>query len=115
MSIELPEAQILAGQMEKELCGKTVKSCLLQDIEKLQRIGFVNKDSKAFDMLAGRKVESVVFRGNVIRVKFDRGVNLILAPEYGGIVLYHKSEETIPKKLHLRLDFSDGSALTVRL
>ena len=115
MSIELPEALILAGQLGKELPGKTVRSCLLADVERLQRIGFVNRDLKAFDRLIGRKVESVITRGNVIRVKFDKAMNLILAPEYGGMVLYHASEETVPKKLHLRIDFSDGSALTVRL
>jgi formamidopyrimidine-DNA glycosylase len=115
MSIELPEAKILAEQMDKELRGKRVKSVHLQDYQKLQKLGFVNKDMRAFDRLVNGKVEFVKCRGSVIRVRLDNGSNLILAPEYGGIVLYHASEEAVPDKLHLRLDFSDGSVLTVRL
>lgn len=92
-----------------------MKSFQLQDYERLQRIGFVNKDIKAFDRLVGKRIESIASRGNVIRVKFDLGMNLILAPEYGGTILYHASESTVPKKFHLKLDFSGNTALTVAL
>lgn len=115
MSIELPEARILAEQMNKELRGKRVKSYQLRDIEKLQKIGFVNKDTKAFSQFIHGKIESVTSRGNVIRVKLDNGTNLILSPEYGGKVSYHESEKTIPERLHLRLDFDDDTVLAVRL
>jgi len=115
MSIELPEAQILAEQMSKELLQKQIKLFHLQDYQKLQRIGFINKDIKAFDQLMNRKVESIISRGNVIRIKLDLGLNLILAPEYGGKILYHKSGSTVPNKFHLKLDFSDDTSLTVAL
>jgi formamidopyrimidine-DNA glycosylase len=115
MSIELPEAQILAEQMSKELLHKQIKSFHLQYYQKLQRIGFVNKDVKAFDQLVNRKVESIISRGNVIRVKLDLGLNLILAPEYGGRILYHTSGSTVPNKFHLKLNFSDDTSLTVAL
>jgi formamidopyrimidine-DNA glycosylase len=115
MSIELPEAQILAEQMSKELLHKQIRSFHLQDYQKLQRIGFINKDVKAFDQLLNRKVESIASRGNVIRVKLDLGLNLILGPEYGGRVLYHKSGSTVLDKFHLKLDFSDDTSLTVAL
>lgn len=115
MSIELPEAKILADQMNKELRGKRIKSYQLHDIEKLQRIGFVNRDAKAFNQLIDGKVESVTSRGSVIRVKLDKGTNLILSPEYGGKVSYHESGKTAPERLHLRLDFDDDTVLAVRL
>jgi formamidopyrimidine-DNA glycosylase len=115
MSVELPEAQILAGQMSKELLQKQIKSFHVQDYQKLQRIGFMNKDIKAFDQLMNRKVESIISRGNVIRVKLDLCLNLILAPEYGGSILYHTSRSTVPSKFHLKLDFSDDTSLTVAL
>ena len=115
MSIELPEAKILAEQMQKELQGKRIKTYHLQNYERLQKIGFLNKDIKSFDQLVNGEVQSVISRGNTIRVKLNNGVNLILAPEYGGEIFYHISEVAIPENFHLRVDFSDGTALTVRL
>lgn len=114
MSIELPEAKILADQMNKELKGKRIKGYLLQDCEKLQKIGFINKDNKSFDQLVNREVESVISRGNAIRVKLDEGINMILSPEYGGEIFYHSNEATVSGKFHLKIDFSDKTALTVR-
>ena len=46
MSIELPEALILTEQMNKEVLGKQIKSYELQDYERLQKIGFLNKNIK---------------------------------------------------------------------
>jgi hypothetical protein len=74
MSIELPEAKILAEQMDEELKDKRVKSCLLRDYERLQRIGMMNKDLKSFDKLVDGKIEFVISRGNVIHVKLDNGM-----------------------------------------
>jgi formamidopyrimidine-DNA glycosylase len=115
VSIELPEAQILAEQMNKELRGKQIANCQLQDYQKLQKMGFINKDISAFAWLTGGKVESVVSRGNIIRAKLDNGMNLILAPEYGGRILYHTKESIVPAKFHLKLCFSDNTTLTVAL
>ncbi len=115
MSIELPEAKILAEQMNKALVGKRIKNYRLKDYEKLQRVGFINKDTRAFDQLVNGEVESVISRGNSIRVKLNKGVNLLLSPEYGGEIFYHKSETEIHGKFHLKIDFGDDTALTVRL
>lgn len=114
ISIELPEAKILAEQMGKELLGKGVKDYELHDCEKLQKIGFINKDTKDFDQLIGRKVESVVSRGNTIRMKFDGGMNILLAPEYGGEIFLHARVAEDSEKFHVKLGFSDGTCLTVR-
>jgi formamidopyrimidine-DNA glycosylase len=115
MSIELPEAFILAKQMNRELPGKQIQVAQLCSYEKLQRIGFVNRDVSVFNQLNGGKIESVESRGNVIRVKLDNGMNLLLSPEYGGKIVYHSKKEPIPAKMHLKLLFSDNTALTVKL
>jgi len=115
MSIELPEAKILAEQMNRELKGKCIKNYCLRDYERLQRIGFMNRDIKSFDQLVNRKVESVISRGNAIRLKLEGKLNIILSPEFGGELFYHSHEATPPDKFHLNIDFSDKSALTVRL
>lgn len=115
MSVELPEAKILAEQMNNELHGKRIKSTVLKDYKRLQRIGMMNKDVRSFDQLVNREILSVISRGNVILVKLDRDINLIIAPEYGGNIFYHTTEKTLPKKFHLKVDFNDGTMLTVRL
>ncbi|UCC59031.1 MAG: hypothetical protein JSW14_03810 [Candidatus Bathyarchaeum sp.] len=115
MSIELPEAKILAEQMNKELRGKRFKSWCSKDCERLQRIGMMNKDLSIFNQLVDGKIEFIRSRGNVIHVKLDNGMNLIIGPEYGGEIFFHKDEKTVPNKFHLKVDFSDGTVLTVRL
>jgi formamidopyrimidine-DNA glycosylase len=115
MSVELPEAKILTEQMDREILGKRIKTYQLKDCERLRRIGFINKDIKAFDQLVNGRVESVISRGNAMLVKLKSGINLILNPEYGGEIFIHTSETTIPEKFHLRVDFADDTALTVRL
>jgi formamidopyrimidine-DNA glycosylase len=114
MSIELPEAKILAEQMNKELRNKRIRSYRLRDCERLQKTEFINKDTKAFDQLVNREVESVTSRGNAILVKLDSKMDIILAPEYGGEIFYHSCETAVPQKYHLRIDFSDKTVLTVR-
>ena len=114
MSVELPEAKILAEQMNQELKGKRVKSFLVKDCERLQRIGMMDKNLTSFNQLVDAKIESVSSRGNVVRVKFDNGANLILGPEYGGEIFYNTDAANVPR-FHLRIDFIDGTLLTVRL
>lgn len=115
MSIELPEAQIIANQMSKELRGKTVESYALANYEKLQKATFINKRIEDFKELVGGKIDIVVSRGTVIRSDLDNDRNLLLAPEYGGIIRYWTDRNAAPKLTHLKLGFSDGTLLTVQL
>ncbi|UCD45837.1 MAG: hypothetical protein JSV27_04950 [Candidatus Bathyarchaeota archaeon] len=115
MSVELPEACILAEQMNTELPGKKVQTIQIRDYERMQRIGFMNKDLNGYDRLVGGTVKSITSRGNTVLTRLDNGMNLLIAPEYGGKVLYHEDGGSATAKYHLRLDFVDGTALTVRL
>jgi len=111
----MPEARILARQMRAAIVGKTVAGFELRGCESLQRLGFVNRDPEAFGRLAGETVQAVVSRGNTMLVKLTGDQNLILSPEYGGEIFLHENARSFSGKYHLRLDFADGSALTVRL
>ena len=115
MSVELPEANILSQQMNIEFKGKEISGCHLLDYQRLQRIGFVNKNVSDFNRLLGARIKFVVSRGNVIRVGLNEGMNLILAPEYGGRILFHATAVDVPSKYHLRLKFKDNGTLTVVL
>ena len=113
MSFEYPEARLLATQLDSTLKGKTIASYDLRDYEKLQRIGFINRDLDDFKHLIGRQFEGASSSGNTIRVRLDAGINLLLALEYGGIILYHRAGDE--SKYHLRLGFSGGDSMTIRL
>jgi formamidopyrimidine-DNA glycosylase len=114
VSVELPEAQILAEQMTSSLLDKKIKSYDIQDSEKLQKIGFMNKKLKDYKKLVDCKVKSIEHRGNVIRIQMNKKMNLVLCPDYGAKILFHKNADTLPKKHHLKLEFTDGTFLTIR-
>ena len=114
MSVELPEAQILAEQMSDAILEKKIKSYDIKDSQKLQKIGFMNKDLKDYERLIGCKVKSIVSRGNVIRIQMNKKMNLVLCPDYGAQIFYHKTADSLPKKHHFKVEFTDGSFLTVR-
>jgi formamidopyrimidine-DNA glycosylase len=115
LSIELPEAIILAEQMSKELVGKKIVSWQLNELEKLQKSKMVSRSLKNFDKLKGREILSVVSRGNGIRVKLDNEMNMFFAPEYGGAFGFHEDASNLPKKIHLTLVFADEAIFTLRL
>jgi formamidopyrimidine-DNA glycosylase len=114
VSVELPEALLLAEQMTSTLLEKKIKSYDVKDSEKLRKIGFMNKKIKDYEKLVGCKVKEISQRGNVIRIQMNKKMNLVLCPDYGASILYHRNEETLPKKHHLKIGFTDGSYLTIR-
>lgn len=114
MSIELPEAKILADQMNQKVLGKYVESCQTHESKGLQRIGMLESDLTVFNQLVGAKIEQVVSRGNVILVKFDNKMDIVIGLEYGGELFYHKNSNDVTR-FHLKIDFTDNTAITIRL
>ncbi len=115
MSIELPEAIILAKQMHEVLVGKEIESYHLQNFERMQKVGFLNTNIADFDRLINGKISDVRARGNTIRLELDNNVNLLIAPEYGGEVFYNKDDKKSSSKYHLKISFFTKSSLTVRI
>jgi formamidopyrimidine-DNA glycosylase len=108
MSIELPEAHILAVQMNQELKGKQIANIELRNYKSLQKIGCINRNLSDYDELKGCKIESVTSRGLVIRIKLNNAQNLLLAPEYGGKIPYHPEDGVQCHK-----NFTSKSALQI--
>ncbi|MFX0084503.1 MAG: DNA-formamidopyrimidine glycosylase family protein [Candidatus Hodarchaeota archaeon] len=115
MSIEGPEALILSNQMNEVLLEKKIDSYHMHNYERMQKVGFFNKDINDFEKLLNGKIISVKSRGNVIRVEFNNDMNLLIAPEYGGEILYHRDDKAISKNYHMKIRFSDNTFLTVRI
>ena len=114
MSAELPEAMILAKQMNEKLAGQIVESCRLADYDSMQRLNMINRDISDFERLVGGKIDGVVSRGCTILVKLDNDMNLTIECGQGGELLYQLSEATLPESFHVKIEFSDSTYLTVR-
>lgn len=114
MSVELPEATILAEQLNDQVLGKQVKSCETQESKGLQRIGMLEPDLSIFSQLVDAQIENIISRGNVIVLKFDNKLDLIIGLEYGGELFYFQNAEDA-SSFHVKLIFTDDTALTVRL
>jgi len=93
---------------------KKVVSHEVMDSEKLQRIGFMNKDFADYEMLDGQTILGDEEGGNTVHLRLSGDANLVISPEYGDRVQYHEKGEK-PSKYHLKLNFTDGSVLVVRL
>ena len=76
MSVELPESLLLTEQMTQTLLEKKIKSYDVQDSEKLQKIGFMNKKLKDYERLVGCKVKEITHRGNVIRIQMNKKMRM---------------------------------------
>lgn len=113
MSIELPEARIIAEQLGRVLPDVRVAGHTLRNAARMQVIGFINRDEAAFVALKGAAVQEVTSRGNTVLVRFDNDHTLLIAPEYGGEVRFHPPHAAVAGRHQFRLDFADGSALTV--
>lgn len=115
MSIELPEAHILATQMCETLKGKQIAAVKLGNCEKLQKLGCFNKNSTDYDLMVRETINSVISRGAVILTKLGGGKNLLLSPEYGGRILFRPKNIDSSEKFHFKMEFTDNSAFTVAL
>lgn len=116
--IEMPEAVTLAKQMNAALIGKTIQ-CFGHG-ELVHKFLWLNRPVEEYDsILAGKTVTGARSYGKSIYL--DLGTeNLLWFSEMGGRILYLPEQQTplpqkSPSKVHLRWDFTDGSALVLIL
>jgi len=111
--IEMPEAYTLARQMNEMLTGKTFQGFTQGEL----RHKFLWLDQPAEEtsaILAGRSVSSASSYGRSIYLQVGSD-HLIWFGDIGGRLLLHPSAGPLPKKYHLRWDFSDGTVLSFTL
>lgn len=113
LSIEAPEARILAQQLQGKAAGKTIARHALSDYTRLNKIGMI-KDPETFSKLDGETITMVQSRGNTILFTLTGDVFLVVGPEYGGTVILH-NHPSPEESYHLLLVFTDGTSFTVRL
>jgi len=107
---ELPEVTLLTRQINRTLKGKAVHTGNLGNSP--HKFVWYNRTEAEFASLVTGKVVGEAFcRGRWLFIPLEPGF-ILLFGEFGGKLLYHQAGENPPKKVHLRVDFEDGSYLT---
>jgi formamidopyrimidine-DNA glycosylase len=110
--IELPEAITIAQQISQELRGKMIVSAARGSSP--HKFAFIGKhsDREFAKIVAGKTVGIAGANGSLILI--DLEPDYVLSLGCGGErILYHTTNETLPKKHQLMLDFQDDTYLTV--
>lgn len=111
--IELPEVLTIARQMNDELRGKRIASVIHNHTP--HKFAMYNEPPGGYEVaLTGKTMGKVTGNGKWILGSLDQERVLLLG-ELGGRILFHKSEDTLPKKHQLLLHFEDDTFLTVTI
>ena len=109
--IELPEALVIARQMDEALAGKRIQRGNRGNTP--HKFAFANGSSKEYEaILQGKTVGRSSAHGNAILTAIEPGYALVLGGG-GERILFHPQGHKLPSKYHLWLGFEDGTALTV--
>jgi formamidopyrimidine-DNA glycosylase len=107
---ELPEYINFARQMNATLAGKTLRSGELGNSP--HKFVWYNCSHEDFAArTTGKTVGTASSRGRWLFLPLEPGQVLVFG-ECGGKLLYHQPGTELPKKYHLLLHFTDGSALS---
>ena len=111
--IEMPEAYTLARQMNETLSGKVFQSYTQGELRHkfLWLSGPVEESSAT---LAGKTISGASSYGRSIYLRVG-AEHLLWFGDIGGRLLYHPAAGPLPKKYHLRWDFTDDTSLSFTL
>ena len=109
--IELPEALTIAQQMNDELKGKNIEYGNRGNSP--HKFAFYNRPPEEYEaILRGKTMGEATEHGSCILASVEPDHVLVLGGG-GERILIHQSENTLPKKYQLLLQFRDGTYLTV--
>lgn len=107
---ELPEMVTLARQFNQTLRGRIIRKGSLGNSP--HKFVWYNHSHEEYERLSEGKTVGVTHaRGRWLFTDLEPGYVLVLG-ECGGKVLFHASEQTLPMKFHLLLEFTDSTYLT---
>lgn len=111
--IEMPEATILARQMNSELAGKTITRFARST--QTHKFLWLNRPDEEYEaILPGKTITGASSYGRSVYLYLGQE-NMLWWGDAGGKILYHVPGEALPAKHHLNWEFNDGSHLTYAL
>ncbi len=106
--LELPEATVIAGQINQTLAGKKIQE--IKVAHSPHKFAWYCGDPQAYPgLLAGKTIDKAVGLGGLVSIKAEDTAML-----FGdGVTLqYHDKNEVRPSKHQLLLEFADSTALS---
>ena len=109
--IELPEAVVIAGQMNEAIAGKTIVSAMRGNAP--HKFAFYTRSAEEYAaILKDRRIGPARGHGGLILIPIEP--EYLLAVGGGGErIALHRDKKTVPKKHQLLIHFTDGTYLTV--
>jgi formamidopyrimidine-DNA glycosylase len=109
--IELPEALVIANQMNEAIAGKQIASAMRGNAP--HKFAFYTRSAEEYaEILKDRRIGPARGHGGLILIPAE--LEYLLALGGGGErIALHRDEKTLPKKHQLLLHFTDGGYLTV--
>lgn len=105
--LEIPEACVLARQIEEELTGKKVKSVVANHSP--HKFAWFHDDPANYDnLLRDKQLQSAIARGGLLEISLD-DTRIVLGD--GVAVRFISAAQKRPLKHQLLVEFGDGSAL----
>ena len=109
--LELPEAEVLRRDLEREVVGKRAKDVAVQTPSVLKPWHRTRKDFAA--LLEGRKITSVRRRGNVMLLELDEGMTWLVDPGAQGSLHLETATSSAGADTHVTVSFATGGALHI--
>jgi len=111
--IELPEAVTIANQMAETLVGKRIASAMRGNTP--HKWAFYSRPAEEYaSILKGKRITAAEPSGSLILIHAGANHRVVLGGG-GERILYHASEESVPKKHQLLLHFRDDTFLSVKV
>ncbi len=105
---ELPEITVIASQMHRELCGKTVAIA-----EPRQPKNLNMPVTEFVETIKGKTFSEVTSKGKWVFLKLEPSYFLLINLGMYGELLYYANGQKLPERWQFKLEFSDGSGFTI--
>lgn len=104
--IELPEAVVLARQIDQTLSGKKIRKVIAAHTP--HKFAWYSGDPKKYnEFLAGKIINSAVSFGGLVEIQAD---DILLGFSDGANLRFYQNQEKLPEKHQLYIEFEDASA-----
>ena len=109
--IELPEAAVLADQLNKKVKGRKIKKVIAA--QSPHKFAWYQGNPQNYNsLLQGKMISNSAYAGGIVEIKAD---DAIIALSDGAGLRYHYDDKKLPPKHQLLIEFDNSTFLSVSI